>query len=122
VLLLVNESTLLPVLLPLAPTATALSRASDHIAAVMAAYGASDASVATELDQMRTRRIGPTTSRSVVGIMTEFSFLADTHRVRTHSDLNELAARLAITPCSPLHRSHTSPDRAFTALLHATAR
>jgi hypothetical protein len=89
----------------------------------MARYGASDALIAAELDQMRTRRIGTTANRSVVGIMTEFSFLADTHRARTraHPDLDELAARLATTPCSPLYRSHTSPDRAFTALLHATA-
>ena len=123
VLLLVNEPTLMPVLLPLAPAATALARAADRIATTMAAYGAPDALVATELDQMRTSRIGPTANRSVVGIMTEFSFLADVHRARTHRlDLDDLAARLATTPCSPLYRTHTSPDRAFTALLHATAR
>jgi hypothetical protein len=63
-----------------------------------------------------------TTNHSVVGIMTQFSLLADTHRARTHPDLDELAARLATTPCSPLYRSHTGPDRAFTALLHAAAR
>ena len=121
VLLLVNESTLLPVLLPLAPTATALPRAVDRIAAAMARYGAADALIAAELDEMRTRRIGTTTNRSVVGIMTEFSFLADTYRRRAHWDLDELAARLATTPCRPLYRSHTSPDRAFTALLHGEA-
>jgi hypothetical protein len=67
--------------------------------------------------------IGPTANRSVVGIMTEFSFLADVHRAQTHHlNLDDLAARLATTPCSPLYRSHTSPDRAFTARLHATAR
>jgi hypothetical protein len=108
VLFLVNESTLLPVLLPLAPTATALSRAADRIAATMARHGASDALVAAELDQMRTRRIGTTANRSVVGIMTEFSFPADTHRARTQPDLDELAAQLATTPCSPLYRSHTT--------------
>jgi hypothetical protein len=49
----------------------------------MARYSASDALVATELDRMRTCRIGATANRSVVGTMTEFSFLADTRRART---------------------------------------
>jgi hypothetical protein len=123
VLLLVNEPTLMPVLLPLAPAATALARATDHIATTMTAYGASEALVAAELGQMRSRRIGATANRSVVGIMTEFSFLADVHRTRAHQlDLDELAARLATTPCSPLYRSHVSPDRAFTALLQVYER
>jgi hypothetical protein len=80
----------------------------------MARHGAADALIAAELDQMNTRRIGATANRSVVGIMTEFSFLADVHRTRNHPDLDDLAT----TPCSPLYRSHASPDRAFTALLH----
>jgi hypothetical protein len=122
VLLLVNESTLMPVVLPLAPAATALARAADRIATTMAAYGASDALIAAELDQMKTRRIGVTANGSVVGIMTEFSFLADVHRTRNHPDLDDLAAQLATTPCSPLYRSHISPDRAFAALLHVSER
>ncbi|GAA4263633.1 DUF6933 domain-containing protein [Dactylosporangium darangshiense] len=123
VLLLVNEATLLPVLLPLAPAATALSRAADHIAAAMATHGASDAIIAAELEQMLTHRIGTTANRSVVGIMNEFNHLADAYRDRDmQSNLDELAARLASTPCSPLHRTHISPDRAFTALVHAIPR
>jgi hypothetical protein len=120
VLLLVNESTLLPVLLLLAPAATALARAADHIAAAMATHGASDAIIAAELEQMRTHRIGSTANRSVVGIMNEFSYLADVYRDRGRQpNLDELAARLATTPCSPLYRTYISPDRAFTALVHA---
>ncbi|WP_433610215.1 DUF6933 domain-containing protein [Dactylosporangium sp. CA-139114] len=123
VLLLVNESTLLPVLLPLAPAATALSRAADQIAAVMATYGASDAIIAAELEQMLAHRIGTTANRSVVGIMNEFSSLADVYRdPGRQPNLDELAARLATTPCSPLYRTHISPDRAFTALVHAIPR
>ncbi|GAA1505601.1 hypothetical protein GCM10009827_019040 [Dactylosporangium maewongense] len=110
VLLLVNEPTLLPILLPLAPAATALSRAADRIAATMATYGADDAMIADEVEQMRTRRIVPTANRSVVGIMTEFTFLADHSRGR---DLDDLEAWLAATPCSPLYRTHTTPKNAF---------
>jgi hypothetical protein len=116
VLLLVNESTLLPVLLPLAPAATALTRAADRIAAAMRTYGADEATVTAEVEQMATRRIGPTANRSVVGIMNEFTFLADHWR---GPDLDELAARLAATPCSPLYRTHVTPENAFR---HASAR
>ena len=116
VLLLVNESTLLPVLLPLAPAATALTRAVDRIAAAMRTYGAAEATIAAEVEQMATRRIGPTANRSVVGIMNEFTFLADHWR---GPDLDELSARLAATPCSPLYRTHVTPEHAFR---HATAR
>ncbi len=122
VLLLVNESTLLPVLLPLAPAATALSRAVDRIAGAMATYGAADALIAAEVDQMRTRRIGSTANRSVVGVMNEFTYFADAYRDEASPDLDKLAARLATTPCSPLRGTHISPDRAFTALVRAAPR
>ncbi|GAA3281356.1 hypothetical protein Dvina_47350 [Dactylosporangium vinaceum] len=123
VLLLVNEATLLPVLLPLAPAATALSRAADQIAAAMATYGASDAIIDAELEQMRPHRIGTTANRSVVGIMNEFGYLADVYRGRSgQPNLDELAARLATAPCSPLYRTHISPDRAFTALVRTIPR
>jgi hypothetical protein len=112
VLLLVNEPTLFPILLPLAPAGTALARAVDRIAAAMATYGADQAMITAEVDHMATRRIGPTANRSVVGIMTEFTFLADHARQRGR-DLDELPAWLVTVPCSPLYRTHTTPEAAF---------
>ena len=76
----------------------------------MATYGADDAMIAAEVEQMSTRRIAPTANRSVVGIMTEFTFLADHARER---DLDDLETWLAATPCSPLYRTHTTPKNAF---------
>ena len=122
VLLLVNEKALLPVLLPLAPAGTALSRAVDRIAGAMATYGATEAMIAAELEQMQTHRIGPTANRSVVGVMNELVFFADAYRDQIQSDLDELAARLANVPYSPLRSTHISPDRAFTALVGAASR
>ena len=75
VALLVNETTLLPVLMPLAPSATLPSRAADEIATVMAAHGAPDTIIDTEREHTRDWRIGPTANRSVVGIMNEFAAL-----------------------------------------------
>ena len=101
-ILLVNERTLLPVLMPLAPSATAPSRIGPEIAATLADHRAPAAVIDDELSQMRECRFGPTANRSVVGIMNEFSHLADIYR-RTDPDLNliQMARRLAATPCSP---------------------
>ena len=71
---------------------------------------------------MRDCRFGPTANRSVPGIINEFSFLADIHRRNDPGiDLLVLAKKLAATPCSPLHRRHTSPDRELQAFLISAA-
>ena len=116
VALLVNEPTLLPVLIPLAPAATLPARAAEHIGTVLAAHGTPDTYLAAELEHMNQWRIGPTANRSVVGIMNEFTFLADTYRDGNPSpNLLDLSLRLATTPCSPLYKTHISPDRALAA-------
>jgi hypothetical protein len=119
-ILLVNEQTLLPVLMPLAPAATAPSRIGPEIVATLAAHQALATVVDGELSQMRDCRFAPTANRSVVGIMTEFSFLADVYR-RNDPDLDprQLAKKLAATPCSPLYRRHTRPDRELQAFLQS---
>ena len=122
-ILLVNEQTLLPVLMPLAPGATAPGRVGPEIAAALVAHQASAAVIENELAQMRDCRFGPTANRSVVGIMNEFAYLADVYR---HSEpsrsLAELGMRLAATPCSPLYRRHVRPDRELEAFLQLIQR
>jgi hypothetical protein len=121
VILLVNEQTLLPVLMPLAPSATAPSRIGPEIAATLAAHQAPAAIVDGELGRMHDCRFAPTANRSVVGIMNEFAFLADVYRRSDPGfDLLPLAMKLATTPCSPLYRRHTSPDREFQAFLRSS--
>jgi hypothetical protein len=117
-ILLVNERTLLPVLMPLAPSATAPARIGSEIAAALAAHRTPAAVIDGELSQMRECRFGPTANRSLVGITNEFSHLADIYR-RTDPelDLSQMARRLAATPCSPLYRRHISPDRELQAFL-----
>ena len=77
VALFVNEPTLLPVLMPLAPAATLLARFPQQLAAVLAAHGTPDAVIDEEQRQMRDRRLAKTANRSVIGIMNEFTFLAE---------------------------------------------
>ena len=122
VALFVNEPTLLPVLLPLAPAATLLARFPRQLAAVPAAHGTPGEVIDEEQRQMHDRRLAKTANRSVVGIMNEFSFLAGAYRGDTPApDLLSLAVRLAATPCGPLYSKHISPDRELAALLRSLA-
>jgi hypothetical protein len=122
-ILLVNEETMLPTLMPLAPGATVPARIAPEIAAALAAHHAPTTVIDGELRQMWDCRFGPTANRSIVGIMNEFAYLADVYR---HSDpsrsLAELGLKLAETPCSPLYRRHVRPDREFEAFLQLIQR
>jgi hypothetical protein len=117
VALLLNEATLLPVLMPLAPAATMLARLGDEVALVLTAHRVPEILVEAERETMREYRAAATANRSVVGVMTEFTFLADAFRSEARPDLLGLALRLARTPCSPLYRGHVSPDRELAALV-----
>jgi hypothetical protein len=122
VVLLVNEPTLLPVLMPLAPAATLPTRIAEEIATVLAAHRTPEAIIGDELQQMRDCRLAATANRSVVGVMNEFTHLAEAHRDHdTGQDLLDLAVRLASTPCGPLYRKNVSPDRELAAILHSIA-
>jgi hypothetical protein len=71
---------------------------------------------------MRDWRLGPTANRRVVGIMNEFTHLAEAWRWdQPQPDLHALALRLATTPCGPLYRKHISPDRELAAVLCSIA-
>jgi hypothetical protein len=84
--------------------------------------GVDEAVVDLEVRQMRDRRLAKTANRSVVGVMNEFTFLAEAYRGDTPApDLLALAIRLASTPCGPLYSKHVSPDRELDALLRSFA-
>jgi hypothetical protein len=109
-------------LMPLAPAATLLARFPQQLAAVLAAHGTPDAVIDEEKRQMRDCRLAKTANRSVVGIMNEFTYLAEAYRGDTPApDLLALALRLAATPCGPLYNRHISPDRELAALLRSFA-
>lgn len=121
VALFVSEPTLLPVLMPLAPAPTLLGRFPDELAAVLHAHGVDESIINTERNTATDYRVTTTASRSVLGSMNDFAFLAEHAR---HSepelDLLELSMQLSTVPCSPLYRRHISPDRELHALLNAS--
>lgn len=118
VALLVNEKTLLPVLMPLAPATDLATRFPEQLANVLAAHGMPQQFIDHELAQMNEVQYAKTSNRSVVGIMNQFSYLAEGYREYLETkDLLALSLRLSETPCSPLYKSAVSPDRELKRLL-----
>jgi hypothetical protein len=114
--LFVNEVTLLPVLLPLAPARTLCGRFPGALAAVLQAHAVPRQFIETEVSEMEDCALAKTANRSTVGMLTEFAYLADAHREHPGpADLTALAVRLAHTPCGPLYKTHVFPDRALQA-------
>ena len=118
VALLVNEKTLLPVLMPLAPATDLATRFPVHLADVLAAHGVPQQFIDHELAQMNEVQYAKTSNRSVVGIMNQFSYLAEGYREYLETkDLLALSLRLSETPCSPLYKSAVSPDRELKRMI-----
>jgi hypothetical protein len=119
VALFVNERTLLPVFMPLAPASTLARRFPDELRRVLDAHGVDPRFVDVEIASMGVGRIAKTASRSLLGVMNEFTFFDNVHReeLGADEDLVALSVRLAETPMSPLDKSHGSPDRELKALV-----
>ncbi len=120
VALFVNEATMLPVLVALAPADKLLDRFPAGLARVLAALGIDEAFTAAEVAASTDATYAKTANRSVVGVMTEFAFLAEVDRDhRGGDDLTGLSVRLSGTPCGPLYQRHVSPDQETIAFLGA---
>jgi hypothetical protein len=109
--LLVNERTLLPVLMPLAPASTLAERFCLHLEDVLAAHGTPQSFIEHELSQMNESHYAKTVNRSVVGVMNQLAFMAEVHRDHHGmDDLLALSMKLAEVPCSPLYKSTIAPN------------
>ena len=118
--LLVNEQTLFPVLMPLAPAASLLGRVPAALGETLATAGVGHRFIDAELAEMVDGRWAKTANRSVIGVMNEFSFLAtESRRRREDDDPIQLALWLSQTPCGPLYKRHISPDRELGAAVAA---
>lgn len=118
VALLVNQRTLLPVFVPLAPAATLTKRIPDAIAAALRRQGAPEEFVAAELAAMGEVRIAPTNDRSVVGVMNEFAFHGEWAFRERLPDLEDVGYQMSSLLLGPLRNSEGSPDRELIALLN----
>lgn len=113
--LLVNEQTLLPVLLPLAPAATLTDRFPLQLAQILAAHGIAETFIETEMALMQEVSHAKTGNRSVLGIMTQFAYQIESQTDR--DDLLALSLKLSRTPCGPLYKGPIFPDKALKELV-----
>jgi hypothetical protein len=105
VALLVNATTFLPVLMPLAPAADVLARFPAAMAAVLHGLGIDPRFVAAEQRSTSDVTLAKTASRQVLGVMNEFSFMAEHSISSGHADpfdLFDLSVWLASTIVGPL--------------------
>ncbi len=114
--LAVSEKTLLPVVVPAAPNSALVLRLRVAVAEVLRALVISPNDIEGEDAAMRECVYGKTTSKQVLGIVVDFARMLPFHLDEGDS-LAEASLRLANTPCSPLFKTTTSPDRTTKALL-----
>ena len=119
VALFVSETTLLPVFVPLAPASSVMRRLPPELADVLRRQEVPGAFINTELSKMNDAVCLPTASRSMLGVLNEYVFLAGHAHVERGGlpDLAWLEDWLAQTPMGPLHKRHGSPDRELAALV-----
>jgi len=118
VALFVNERSLLPVVVPLAPASSVVSRLPAAFADVAVRIGVNGEALIRELSAMGEHVLAKTASRRVLGVMNEFAHLSDAYRDRRDPvDLLELSLWLAHVPCGPLYGSTISPDGELKVLL-----
>jgi hypothetical protein len=104
--------------MPLAPATDLATRFPVHLADVLAAHGVPQQFIDQELAQMNEVQYAKTANRSVVGIMNQFSYLAEGYSEYLETkDLLALSLRLSETPCSPLYKGAISPDRELRRLV-----
>lgn len=117
VAVMINEVTLLPVFLPLAPASTLAKRFPAHLAKVLKALEVDDEFIAREVAAMSVAGFARTASRNVIGSMNEMAYLAEVHqRAEDPRDLLSLSVFLAGTPMKVLR--HKSPDVALQNLIN----
>jgi hypothetical protein len=105
VALFVNATTFLPVLMPLAPAAGVLARCPGAMSEVIHRLGIDPRFAAGERESMHDVTLAKTASRQVLGVMNEFTFMAE-RSIGTGkcdpSDLLDLSVWLANTIVGPL--------------------
>jgi hypothetical protein len=120
--LVVNERTLLPVFLPLAPAATLAQRFPIALREVLRALDMPAEFIDSEISGMGEVVYAKTANRSVLGVMNEFVYLAEGYRDQDGSiDPVGLSLRLAGKPCGPLYKGAVFPDKAVRELAHGGA-
>ena len=115
--LLVNERTLLPVMMSLAPAATLAKRFPAALKKVLQGLGLPPEFIQAEVEGMGEVVYAKTANRTVGGTMNEFAFLAEAFRDRgAPVDTVALSLKLAGVPCGLLSKGAGFPEDAVREL------
>lgn len=99
--LLVNDRSLLPVLVSARPGELIVSTFAEALGTLLARLGVESERISAELAEMAEVRIAPSASRQILGTMTDFDRMLDSY-IEGGTTLVDLALRLAEAPCSPI--------------------
>lgn len=117
VALFVNERTLLPVIVPLAPARSVGDRLGESLRTLLLALNVDREFIEAELGEMHAYNYAKTASRSVLGMVNDFAHLAEHYLWhRQDADLMSTSLWLSHTPCSPLDKRSGFPDLELAAV------
>jgi hypothetical protein len=105
----VNERTLLPLLVPLAPAATLLERFPKSLRELLGSLGVNPSFIAAERWAMNEGSYAKTANRQVLGVMNRFEFELEYIRDRYDDDLLQLSLRQSDTLAGPLRGGSGTP-------------
>jgi len=112
--LFVSDRSLLPVLIAAKPAETIVPRFVEALGAILRRLDVPADVVSAELANMAEVRIDRTSSRRILGSMTDFAWLLDSY-LTPGGSLEDAALRLAEAPCGPIGMQ--SPDDVAPRLL-----
>lgn len=116
--LFISERTLLPVLVPLAPSAAVTRLFTESLPRILHLHGIDDDFIVNETAAMSDIELAKTASRSLTGMLTEFTYLANAWRTDVE-DLDVISLRLGDVPSGPLYKTHVTPHAALHAAVAA---
>jgi len=99
--LLVNDRSLLPIVVPARPGELIVARFVEALGATLHRLGVPEEAVAAEVGEMAEVQLGPTRSRQILGSLNDFDRMFDEELARS-TTLVEAALRLAEAPCGPI--------------------
>jgi hypothetical protein len=114
VALFVNERTLLPVLMPLAPASSLVERFPQYLFKVLLSQGVSESFMQQELNYLDEVVYCKSTNRSIIGILNMFTYHLENYQsIHYANDWYVLSMMMADTPCGPLYKSTITPGNAL---------
>jgi len=114
VALFINERTLLPVLMPLAPASSLVERFPQYLFKVLLSQGVSESFMQQELNYLDEVVYCKSTNRSIIGILNMFTYHLESYQsIHYANDWYVLSMMMADTPCGPLYKSTITPGNAL---------